>query len=161
MMKIQLTKGKETIVDDENYEKLSKFKWVLSDNGYAIRWGTKSERKTVFMHCQIIERPKGFEVDHINGDRLDNRRENLRIVTLEQNRFNRKKQLGTSSIFKGVQWHKCHKKWIACIRFRKKLIHLGYYDSEQEAALAYNNAATRYFGEYAKLNKFKSNEEDF
>ena len=95
------------------------------------------------------------QVDHINNVRDDNRIVNLREATGSENQGNRKIQVGCSSKYKGVRWSKPAKKWVARIMVNYKAIHIGCYDSEQEAALAYNKAALEYFGEYAKINVIK------
>jgi len=92
-------------------------------------------------------------VDHINHDGMDNRSANLRAATHSQNMCHRKKHsAATYSKYKGVHWHKNHKKWLARITFEKKTIHLGYFRSETEAARAYDRAAMKYHGEFASLN---------
>ena len=94
-----------------------------------------------------------MQVDHIDGNGLNNQRNNLRIVTNQQNGMNQKKQRrSTTSRYKGVCWHNKNKGWMAGIKHNRKTIYLGCYETEEEAALAYNTEATRIFGEYAKLN---------
>lgn len=105
------------------------------------------------MHRVIMEVSDEYKVDHINHDTLDNRRENLRICKQEQNLRNRIKKGDFSSIYKGV--HKCGRrkeKWQATISFSKKHIYLGRYESEIDAACAYDVAAIKHFGEFALLN---------
>ena len=93
------------------------------------------------------------QIDHINNVRNDNRIVNLREATHAQNQANQKIQVGGTSQYKGVCWHKKHKKWQARVMVNYKRIYLGYYDNEKEAALAYNKAALELFGEYAKINE--------
>jgi hypothetical protein len=104
------------------------------------------------MHRLIMNAPEGMHVDHINGDGLDNRRENLRIVTAQENQFNSRKHLAGHSVFKGVSWSNLAKKWRAYISPNRKQIHLGLFESEIEAAKAYDEKAKELFGPYAKLN---------
>ena len=104
------------------------------------------------MHRQIINPSKRKIVDHINRNPLDNRRANLRIVTKSQNNMNRSGRRGTSSKYKGVSWSKTINCWRAMISVNKKGIFLGRFDSETEAAKAYDEAAKKYHGEYAYLN---------
>jgi hypothetical protein len=105
----------------------------------------------VFMHREILYAPKDKVVDHINHNGLDNRRENLRLVTIEQNVWNTRKQRRlTASRYKGVTLHKGQ--WRSVIYRRKKQIHLGYFDTEETAAKAYDVKAKELFGEYACLN---------
>lgn len=99
--------------------------------------------------------PKEMQVDHINGDRLDNRKDNLRICTEKQNRQNRKKISGKTSKYKGVHWNKLNKNWRARIIINDKSIDLGSFKKEIQAAKVYNKAALTYFKEYAKLNRIK------
>ena len=115
------------------------------------------------MHRVVVENALGRQlksdelIDHINKRGLDNRRENLRVVDSVQNALNRKKQKTynksqTSSKYKGVGWRKSHTKWVSYITINYKQISLGYFDSEIEAAKAYDEAALKYFGEFATLN---------
>lgn len=105
------------------------------------------------MHQLILFSPKPLEIDHVDGNGLNNQRMNLRICTHLQNTMNRKKSKGKSSVFKGVVWNKEKNNWRARIRVNKKLIHLGYFFIEAEAAKIYNIAAVKYFKEFARLNK--------
>lgn len=158
MKKIQLTQGKAAIVDDEDYDRLAIHSWCISkcsNTNYALR-GHKVKGKchSVLMHREIMNATDGVEVDHINGNGIDNRKCNLRFVTSSQNKFNQKKQQRkTSSKYKGVYYHKRDKAWIARIQLYGCPQYLGNYATEKEAALAYNKAAVNYYGEYARLNK--------
>jgi hypothetical protein len=148
---INLTNNKgQAIVDDADFEWLNKYKWRLSNAGYADRNTFISGQASISMHRQILglEYGDGKECDHINGDRLDNRRENLRIVTRQQNSWNRIKSVGCTSQYKGVHWSARNKKWKSAIR-RK---HLGTFTDEADAARAYDAAARELFGEFAHLN---------
>lgn len=154
---IPLSKGMSALVDDDDYTRLSAFSWYCIRSGnsfYAARYGgKKGGSHHIWMHRVILDAPKGFEVDHINGNKLDNRRENLRIATRAQNAFNRAKfKIPSSSRFKGVTFHKRDKKWQACIKVNGRSIFLGYFKNEVDAARAYNEAAAEYFGEFANLN---------
>lgn len=162
MKLIELTKGKTAKVDDEDYEKLMKYSWNAhkhsnSDTIYYASRGVKvlGIKKVIGfkMHRQImgVIDPK-ISVDHINGDSLDNRRCNLRVCAHKENTRNRKKSENKSSPYKGLWWNKRSKKWQAAIRFEGKAYHLRYFIDPIEAAEAYNKAAIKYFGEYAKLN---------
>jgi hypothetical protein len=114
------------------------------------------ERRNVYLHHFIIgDPPPGMVVDHINGDRLDNRRANLRFCTLAQNKQNSRPYRGGTSRYKGVSWKRTGKgtgKWLARIRVDGKDIHLGFHKEEEEAAKAYDTAAIRYYGEFARTN---------
>lgn len=104
--------------------------------------------------------PQGLVIDHINGNRLDNRKKNLRFVTMQQNCFNSaKKRAGrTSSRYKGVHHRKERNKWVAYISIKRKKTFLGSFNTEIEAARAYNEAAKREYGEYARLNNIEGEE---
>lgn len=151
---IYLYGGKVTVVDEEDYEELSKYKWSLTSNGYAKRTECNNiGRKTVRMHRQIMKVNENQELDHINGDKLDNRKGNLRIVTHGQNMFNKKRYANASSKYKGVRFYNVTNKWISRIGINRERIHIGYYATEEAAAKAYNNKAKELFGEYARLNE--------
>ena len=156
MKQIPLSKGKFAIVDDEDYNRLSGYRYYFHVKGYAMRWlGRNHSPCETYLHHDILGKPPaGMVVDHINRDKLDNRKSNLRFVTRAQNRVNsRKTRYGAYSDYRGAHYHKRLKKWAASIGHGGKLIHLGYFENEHEAALAYNEAAVKYHGEYAKLNE--------
>lgn len=144
--------GKFALVDDDDYEYLSQYKWRCDATGYA-RYSVYSKPKrtilTILMHRLILNTPDGFDTDHINGDRLDNRRSNLRLATCQQNSANSRGH-GRASIFKGVGFQ--HGLWRAQIGIDQNVRHLGVFATQRAAAQAYNEAATQYFGEFARLN---------
>ncbi|MEN6592766.1 MAG: HNH endonuclease [Methanobacterium sp.] len=150
MKKIELTKGKVALVDDEDYDWLNKHSWSL-EHEHSIKSRTVYYArgfvggKTVQMHRLIMNFPKGRVVDHINGDGLDNRRCNLRIITTRQNQQNRKTK--TSSKYPGVRYHKKHQKYYSGIKVKGKYIYLGGHDSEIEAFEAYKKAVHELTGE--------------
>lgn len=146
MKEITLTKNMVAIVDDEDYEKFSKWKWSFSNVGYAQRTGG------VYLHRLIAGAKPGEFVDHINRDKLDNRRSNLRICNKQQNQHNQGPRKGSSS-YKGVSIRKDTGKYTACIHHNYKKINLGSFVTEEEAALAYNEAARKYHGEFAFCNE--------
>lgn len=156
---IPLSQGKVTIVDIKDFQYLNQFKWHgFQDpkNGifYVARniW-KNNKRTTISIHREIMKSPKNMDVDHINGDGLDNRRCNLRICFHYQNMINRGKNINNTSGYKGVFWHKKIKKWQSRIVKKYKPIHLGYFNSKEEAALAYNKGAIKYFRGFAQLNE--------
>lgn len=152
MKVIKLTQGRFTLVDDQDHETFGKVKWCVS-NGYVARGvGGRKNRKTLLLHKEIMKTPKGMDTDHINGDKLDNRRENLRIATRSQNMANLANPINNKSGYKGVIWYKRDKNWRAFIKVDYKQIHLGYFDDKTEAAKAYNLAALEKYGKYAFLN---------
>lgn len=153
MKLIELTQGKFAKVDDEDFEELARYKWHYSDygrTGYARRMNYKKRPYLLRMHCVLLCVAPPLMVDHINGDGLDNRKENLRVVSKSQNMMNRSIQKNSSSGYKGVS--KCLGKWRAYIVVDRKQIHLGVFDEKINAAIAYNEAVVKYHGEYAVLN---------
>ena len=153
---IELTKGKETIVDDDDWIRLLKYNWHYHSAGYAVGGGNyygKNKIPQTYMHRLITGAKKGEEVDHINGNKLDNRKGNLRIVTKSENAMN--KSISTknnTSGFKGVSFYKRLSKWQAYVHKNGKCICLGYFETREQAAKAYDIAAKEYYGEYARLN---------
>lgn len=155
---LPLTKGRVAVVDADDAALLSQWKWSYTDTGYAVRFqriGRADGRRrkvTIRMHRFILGAPRELEVDHINGDRLDNRRANLRLVTDAQQRQNEGVCRGGSSLFKGVTRSKERGRWEAQIKHQRRRIYLGRFRDEVEAARAYDAAARELFGEFARLN---------
>lgn len=154
---IKLTQGKVAIVDDELFEWLNQWKWCYQRNsnakytGYATRHKSNPS-KTEYMHRVIMNPPKGMDIDHIDGDGLNNQRNNLRICTHAQNGMNRSKNKNNSSGFKGVFWDEITRKWRAIIDRNDKHIHLGRFSDIEDAAKAYDKAARELYGEFAYQN---------
>ena len=159
MITIELTQGKAALIDDEDFERVSKYKWTLSDVSrkkfYARRsdWN-KGNQKTILMHRFIMNAPEGFEVDHIDGDGLNNQKHNLRLATSAENRWNSQKQLNNKTGFWGVGFDRRKKDrcFYARIKVNNKCIFLGHYRSATEAAMIYDAAAKKFHGEFARLN---------
>lgn len=152
MKTIELTQGKVALVDDQDYEMLSKFEWCAARDDARIYAASGRGTASLKMHSLILCPPDGYCVDHIDGNGLNNQRNNLRLATTAQNCRNRRKSMGKSSRFKGVHWCNTHKKWIASIRFDYKGISLGTFHDEDKAAMAYDVAAIQYFKEFALVN---------
>jgi hypothetical protein len=159
LMRILLSKGLVALVDAEDFDSLSKYKWrALSGRGinYAARYSVKDGKKgVVLMHRQILNAPNGSEVDHRNGDGLDNQRTNLRFATRSQQGANTKKSRNPkTSIYKGVRREQSGspRPWQSRITVEGKAIYLGRFTTEIEAAESYDRAATKYFKQYAKTN---------
>lgn len=150
MKKIKLSQGQYALVDNEDYEWLNQWQWHYN-NGYAKRAQGKL-CDNILMHRLILEAPSGFQVDHINRNRLDNRRTNLRIATQKQNLYNKVKYKNNTSGFRGIVWYEKRKKWGAGIRFNGKRIHIGMFHDIKEAAKSYDKWAKLLFKEYAVLN---------
>lgn len=146
---IVLSNGKATKVDDEDYMRFMPSKWHLS-NGYPSKHKKDGSGSKDYLHRLIMEPPQGMHVDHINGDKLDNRRCNLRIVTASQNHMNRRKSMwrNTTSPLKGAQFHKYSGKWRSRIKVDGRQISLGYYETAMQAHNAYIEAAKKHYGEY-------------
>jgi len=155
---IQLTQGQIAIVDDEDFDWLDQWKWKASkqrnNDWYAARRPRRGNRKKghIFMHRLILNPSEGMQTHHIDHNGLNNQRANLRIVTAAQNQYNQRPQKKKSSHFKGVHWASDRRKWRAQIMVNGRTYRLGQFLSECEAAKAYDNAALRYFGEYAYAN---------
>ncbi len=162
MRTIKLTQGQVALVDEEDFEELSKHKWYAlkrAEGKFAAARNVLG--KVVYMSRVIVSAVKGMCGDHQNHQTLDNRRANLRLATVSQNQQNRKKQFSIcSSKYKGVDWHKRDKKWRARIKFNGKKMSLGHFNSETEAAITYDKKAKELFGEFACLN-FPKNEADY
>jgi HNH endonuclease/AP2 domain len=156
MKQIPLTQGKFAIVDDADFEWLSQHKWYFlkaRNGGYACRKIHLGNRKcrTVYMHAEIMGTPAGKHTDHINGERLDNRRENLRICSASENCSNGKISKNNSTGFKGVVFHAEKKKFMAQIHVQRKNKFLGYFTTAQEAHAAYCEAAKKHHGKFARF----------
>ena len=165
MKLIPLTQGQFAIVDDKDYEELSKYKWCALKTHYgdymAVRHAPSPKRTLIYMHRQILGLKRGDkrQCDHIHHNRLDNRKSELRVCTARQNRQNGQSHRGSTSEYKGVFWHKASKKWEVQIKVNGKHIYLGLFDSEIAAARAYDRVAIKYFGDFAYLNFPRSNYE--
>ena len=149
--------GRFALVDDEDFERINAHRWSVS-GGYAITnivGNTVSKTRKVQMHRLVTECIPGVQIDHINNDPLDNRSENLRICTTSQNGMNRKLGTNSATKYKGVcaVMKKMGLRYYASIALQKKRYNLGIFNSAQEAAIAYNNAAIKLYGEFARLNQ--------
>ena len=153
MKYIQLTQNKKTIVDDEDYERLSKRTWYYA-NGYACQktlYSKNRDRKIILMQKVIMNADKKTLIDHINRDKLDNRKSNLRTATHGQNNINGKIRYDNTSGYRGVSFQKKWNKWVAMIKVNGKHIYLGGYTNPLEASRAYENASRKYFGGFTNV----------
>lgn len=148
---IPLTKGKFALVDDSDYEWINGMKWTYLSSGYAYRKTPRPKPKAVLMHRLVLSAKPNEQVDHINGNKLDNRRVNLRVCTSSQNNANKPGR----NKYKGVQLDKRSGKYYARIAFNYKIYLLGSYETEKEAAIRYNEEAIKIHGIFARLNEIK------
>lgn len=139
------------MIDTEDLPKLQGHKWY-QHMGYARARGTDGE---IHLSHVILPCPEGYFVDHINRDKLDNRKSNLRIATRSENNANRRSFKNSTSQYKGVHWNKKSSLWEAAIRKEGKQVSLGMYESELAAASAYNDYARKLWGDFAVLNDIK------
>jgi len=144
MKRIKLSQNKFALVDDEDFDWLNQWRWWINDNGYAIRSVWKG--KKIRMHRLINQTPEGADTDHINRNKIDNRRGNLRTVTRSQNNMNTGLWKHNTSGVKGVTWDKFRYKWIAQIHIKGKHIHLGRYEELDSAKLARKQGEESYYG---------------
>ena len=152
---IRTKEGDEILIDAADYHLVGGYKWrtFRGFNGNKQPYARALIGPDwILMHRFLLNAPKGSEVDHWNGNGLDNRRKNLRFATATQNRRNQRKTRGSSQ-FKGVTSYR-NGRWRASIKANGKHLHLGYFKTEKSAALAYNEAAQQHFGDFARINSF-------
>lgn len=154
MREIPLSRGKVALVDDEDYEFLSKWKWSFHPRGYATRTSRKDDtygRVTIPMHRAVLRLDGNNRslVDHVNTNKLDKRRSNLRLCTPSQNHANKPRSNKNTSGYKGVSWDSTRQKWKAGITVKQKARNLGRFSTPEEAHAAYLAAAREAFGEFA------------
>lgn len=166
MKEIKLTQGAVAIIDDDLFEEINRDKWYLGDMGYArrqYRLGETEKGKHIFeyMHRRIIGAKKGETTDHINRNKLDNRKENLRLVSRAENEFNKPVGRNNKSGYKGVcKWFVKRKDgsdlstpWRAYYKDKNKQVHIGSFKTAKDAAIAYNQTILKVRGPFAFLNK--------
>lgn len=154
---IELTQGKEALVDNADFAAVKAFKWHTVKRRktfYAARNIRKPNGKFTLQLLHSFLFPDALRLDHRDGDGLNNQRANLRPATVRQNAQGfQRKRAGATSKFRGVCWHKQRRRWKAQIQVEKRVIFLGYFGIETDAAHEYNSAAITYFGDFAQLNK--------
>ncbi len=158
MKQIPLTRNLFALVDDEDFEQLNQWKWyagVKKNGNFCAKRAYQRDNKTytVFMHRFVMNAVDGQQVDHIDGNQLNNQKVNLRLCTTSENICNRVKQANNTSGYKGVSFStSCKNPWRAMIGVDYRLVYLGSYPSPLEAAQAYDKAAMEYHGAFASLN---------
>lgn len=143
--------GKTLLMDKEDHAKLSRYSMSLKSGKYPYA-SIRIRGKYRLLHRVIMKARKGKLVDHINHDTLDNRKANLRLCTRSQNMWNRKRTFGNSK-YKGVYWSKIYQQWVTQVCLKNKRVYVERFETERAAARAYNEQATKYFGEFACLNQ--------
>jgi hypothetical protein len=155
--KIKLTRGFEAIIDDEDFIRVSRYKWRVTSGKwgtYAVTWvRIEGKGRHVYLHRFLLGFPADKLITFANGDRLDCRRENLKFTTRSKSQMGKLRSTGNRTGFKGVSFNKAAEKFKAYIKKDGKLHYLGLYATAKEAAAAYNKKAKELFGEFAGLNK--------
>lgn len=153
---IPLSQGKIALVDDEDFDRVNQFKWCAaatssSRTWYAMRGDyTGSKPRTIYLHRFILDAPSDMDVDHINHNGLDCRRENMRLATTSQNCCNRRKNVGSKFRFKGIQARR--NRFAVRVPFDGRLVHFRTYATQEEAARIYDAVVARLRGEFAHTN---------
>lgn len=154
MKTIPLTQGKVALVDDDLYPYLMTIRWYAEKNGNGFYARANVSGKKIRMHEAILEAPQGWGRDHVDGNGLNNQRSNLRLCKQSQNisnsRFRRNNTSGFKGVFKSPKG--CINPWISIIKKSGKCIHLGTFETKESAAMAYDSAALRLFGPFARTN---------
>ena len=154
-IRLTLTRGQEALIDEADYAVVSQYRWQAvwhrNTQQYQVQ-GYVNGRK-IKLSRFLMNAPAHLDVDHINGNSLDNQRHNLRLCTNQQNHWNMRKHRNATSQYKGVCWVTRTRKWLAQIEVNGRNMRLGSFTDEREAARAYDVAATKFFGEFARLNK--------
>lgn len=145
------------LIDEEDLDIVSRYYWRISHahggKWYVLRQTGHKHQKLILLHRFLLNAPKNKEVDHINGNTLDNRKCNLRLCEHAENMRNRKMNKNNKTGYKGVSLRKDKNLYTAEIQIDYKTVHLGFFKSSKEAALAYNKKAIELYGEFAQLNQ--------
>lgn len=140
MSELKLADGKIVLLDEEDYERLKDFKWCLSSKRYAGRFIVKNGKRTgIYMHRVIADPPKGMVVDHVNGNKLDNRRSNLRVCTQYQNVVKQTMNSRNTSGYRGVTYDATRNKWVAQTHKAGKHIFIGRHETKEDAIKAHKS----------------------
>lgn len=150
MKKVPLTgalgKGKYALIDDSDWPIVKQYRWQLHPDGYV--YGSRGR-----LHCYILHTPPALEIDHVDRDKLNNRKFNLRVCFHAENIRNRRISRNNTSGYKGVSWSSQTQRWRSAISVGGRKYYLGEFDIKEDAARAYNAAAIEAHGEFASLNK--------
>lgn len=151
---VPLTRGYEAIIDVSDVSLIDNFNWCVQKSARSV-YAVRSERRngkqrTIFMHRVIMGEPDGLQVDHEDGNGLNNRRKNLRRATVSQNQQNSRVRLNNKTGFKGVTYHKQNDRYRATIKAHGKQVSLGCYSTPEEAHLAYQKASIKYYGRFGR-----------
>lgn len=158
MIEVPLTKGQIALIDDEDAARVLQFKWeymlnARSKRGYAKRKVKRNGKNhSVYLHRFLLNAPPGIQVDHINGNGLDNQKSNLRLATHGQNQFNSRKRVDSQNKYKGIYHDNQRGTYVARLKAKGYDISLGGFKTAIEAARAYDELARAYHGEFARLN---------
>jgi hypothetical protein len=156
MKEIALTRGKVALVDDQDHDRLSRYSWYASRSGgvWYAKTGIWDGRRTaqIAMHRLLINADAGQLIDHINGNGLDNRRSNLRLCCKAQNQQNQRARKNCSSRYKGVSFDAYTGRWRAKVKAYGRITDCGRFANEEDAARAYDAAAIKVHGRFARLN---------
>lgn len=147
--------GHICLFDLEDYDKIKEYHWHKNSNGYAVcNIQRNNEWITISIHRLVMDAPDGVEIDHIHGNKLDNRKSELRIVAQSDNKKNRSINTNNTSGYKGVSWNKNKQKWVANIQCNGQQFYLGAFESVYDAYICYENAAKTLFGEYKRESNY-------
>lgn len=160
---VQLTRGYEAVIDASDVGLADKYNWHSKierrpDGSILAVYATSKvgiggrKQRTIRLHSIILTTPDGLRTDHIDGDGLNNRRENLRVATIAQNTHNQRRNIANTSGVKGVTWHKKCGKWMARIKAQGIRHHLGFFDSLEDAAAAYSSASATFHGAFGRTD---------
>lgn len=148
--------NKNVLIDKDDYDKISKYCWCINGTGYVIAWSPNEKRMINMARTILSVKDSDVYVDHINGNTLDNRKNNLRKVDCQKNNMNQNLSKNNTSGHKGVHWHKGVNKWIANIGLNGKLLHLGYFENFDDAVSARESKEKEMYGEYSRSIEYKS-----
>lgn len=152
MKKILLTKSKHALVDDEDFLYLSQFKWC-SSHDYAVTRIVGGNGEQMRMHRLVTKAREGDNVDHIDGNRSNNQKNNLRVCSHSENLYNSKRPIDNTSGYKGITWDKSRNKFLVQLNAKKIHYNLGRFSKLEDAIVAYKEASEKYHGNFARVIK--------